>query len=130
MEMETNLPGVVVGPRLTLDNVNARLAEVEQVVSTIAKTLFTDDSMTQAVLPDGAYVTNTTNVVDRTLEIKDNLIRGLEQANEALRAQIKVKDREIERLTDLVRLQDKRVDEYHDAVIDIRVALDSLSDDW
>lgn len=130
MEMETNLPGVVVGPRLTLDNVNARLAEVEQVVSTIAKTLFTDDSMTQAVLPDGAYVTNTTNVVDRTLEIKDNRILGLEQANEALRAQIKVKDREIERLTDLVRLQDKRVDEYHDAVIDIRVALDSLSDDW
>lgn len=116
--MVTNLPGVVVGPRLTLDNVNDRLVQLEQVVSTISKTIYTDDSMTMTM--PGVVAT------DAVLDLKDQRIMELEGATLALRKEIDAKNIEIGRLTDLVYSQDQQIDDLNDKLVVIRNQFEDL----
>jgi hypothetical protein len=93
-------------------DLSERLTKLEGVVA----------RMTQAVYP------TTTGTI--TLGSRWGDITALENANAALRAEIEEKDEEIVRLTDLVHAQDKRLDEYHDAVIGVREAIEGLGEGW
>lgn len=90
--------------------VEKRLSEMEQVVSKIAKAVFTDDSMTTAV----------TNVVVDPVSFR---VDALTNANRELNGVIEAKDAEIARLNDLLVASDARLDECYEEIANIYTKL-------
>lgn len=92
--------------------VEKRLSELEQVVSKIAKTIFYDDSMTEAQ----PFMTNTANFVpDSVLELKDARIMELEKENLRIKEELRV-----------VR---KHQQQYRDFVAEVKDSLSILDDE-
>lgn len=91
--------------------VEKRLADLEQVVSKIAKTIFYDDSMTLAQ----PFITNTTNVQNEVLEMKDARIIELEKENWRIKEEL----REIR----------KCQQQYRDFVTEVKDALSYVDDE-
>lgn len=108
--------------------VEKRLTDLEQVTAKIAKAVFIDDSMTQSVLDLRGPVT-ITNSANATQSYAAH-IGALTKANTELRETVEKRDAEIVRLTHIIAAQDTRIDEYHDCIISVRVALDATGEGW
>lgn len=102
------LPGVLQGKRLTLDNINERLVQVEEVLAKLSTDFYSD-----AKQPPG--VTNTTNTISFE-EPFASRIKALQSANADLRAELDEKNKEISRLNDLVVARDNELGEAYDDI--------------
>lgn len=112
-EVAKLVPGVLSGKRLTLDNLNERLLKVEGALAAVAKDVYSDAKSEPLI--DQAELFATGGYV--------NGPGALEEANEYLRRVIDEKNKEIERLNDLVYHQDTVIDNLNDKLVAIRSAM-------
>lgn len=95
-----------------------RIAELEQVVSKIAKTIYDDDSMTTAsrfvsTIPAVSTTSNTISVMPDVFQAR---IDALTKARDELLEIVAEKDTEIARLNDLVVIYGNELDEAYDEI--------------
>lgn len=116
------VPGVLSGKRLTLDNINERLLEVENALALLAADYYKPTESVNLFEVKGNEVIDSAEIF-----VTGGFISGpglaLEQANHSLRQEIEEKNAEIARLNDLVVHQDQIIDNLNDKLVAIREAM-------